>query len=294
MRFKCILLFLIVAVLHPAFAQETQERQKKTPKQSRFSLGLNYSFLQSRMMLFSRTESGIWQGLDYGTDTLTTEDIESVNSISRFSGLSNTVCLEAGMVFLDNPGGHWHISGKVLLGIARTTYETYDKVKGTTDLKVTSSFSRPCLGLEFLFRYAFNPHWGLALTPYVAYSWGSTTHIEDNLDATPLNLTINRKETSGSVYSHMAVMACYTIGNFTVSAGPGCYILFNQRTYTIDRTNPQTGSSFFNETKSVYLNKSVIDCSINLDWRIIPQLDLNLYCGIGEDILVHPGLRFLF
>lgn len=284
----------MAAVSHPAFAQETQEGQKQAPKQHRFSLGLNYSFLQSQMKLFSRTESGIWQGVDYGTDTLTKEDIESVNSISRFSSYSNAVCLEAGMVFLDKPGGRWHIDGKILLGISRTTYETYDKAKGTTDLKVTSSFSRPCLGLEFLFRYSFNPHWGLALSPYVTYSWGSTTNIEDNLDATPLNLTINRKEKSGSVYSHMAVMACYTIKNFTVSAGPGCYIIFNQRTYTIDRTNPQTGSSFFNETKSVYYNSSFIDGCINLDWRIIPQLDLSLYCGIGADILIHPGIRFLF
>lgn len=284
----------MTATLFSANGQETQQQGSKDQSPRRFWAGLNYTFAQTDMKLFSRTEHAIWQGLDYGIDTLTEEQISSINSIARFTSENNAICLEAGMILLQRPETRWQINGRVLFGIARTQYETIDRSQGQTDLRVVSPFSRITAGVEFEVGYFFNPHWGLVASPFFNYAWGTATNIEDLLDEPVLSLTETRKEKSATITSRVSLMASYRIRGFTFSAGPGFYLAYNNRTYTVDRTNPTTGSTFLNETSSVFFNSSFIDGAINLEWRVIPALDVNLYCGIGEDILIHPAIRFLF
>jgi len=290
-------LSLIVAlqvIILPLAAQDKPKAEQKISRAPKFSAGLNYTFISQRMQLFSRTDHAIWQGLDYGTDTLTRDEVKSVNSIARYNSNINSLCLEFGMILLNRPDGHWFIDGKILLGVTKTYYETYNKNMETTDLKVSSAFSRPNAGLEFLFMYSFNPHWGVSMNPIIAFSWGTSTDITDNLDPSIPYFNESRKEKSNSLYSRITFLANYTYKTLTVSVGPGLYMTFNRRIYTVDKTNPENGHNFWNESKSVFYNNSIIDGCVSIDWRIIPALDVNLFCGFGQDVIVHPGIRYLF
>jgi len=258
----------------------------------RFHIGINYTYFQTGLKLKHRTEHAVWQGLDYGVDTLTNEEIDWINSAVGFESRSNAICLEAGLTLLGRPGIPWHIDANILLGVAQTWYTSTDKRSGSADLHVSSGYNRPCLGLEFLFLYSFNPHWDLALDPMITYSWGSTDQITDNLDLPVPTLEDIRKERSGSLYSRVTLMAGYRIKGFRVSAGPGFYLICNHREYNIDRTNPENGSTFNNQSISDYSGTSFIDGSVRLEWRIIPLLEVFVSGGIGNDYYIHPGVRF--
>ena len=271
-------------------AQEVQPQQPATPHQ-RFWAGVNYSYMHAEMKLFSCIEHSIWQGLDYGADTLTGDDISSINSIARFTSENHGLTMEAGMNILDRPVSKWHIDGKVLLGIMRTKYTTSNVNTNNEDLVTTSPFSRITTGLEFSFSYAFNARWGVSATPLLSYTWGTATLIDDQLKGPVSNFTDDRKEKSQTVMSHLALMASYRTGKFTFSAGPGFYLAYNYRDYIINMTNPATGSTYNTETRSVFYNKYFADASIHVEWRIMPTLGANLFMGIGRDIMITPGIR---
>jgi hypothetical protein len=128
----------------------------------------------------------------------------------------------------------------------------------------------------------------------LTYTWGTTTTIDDQLNGPMLNFTEDRKEKSQSIMSRLTLMASYRTGRFTFSAGPGFYLAYNHRDYSIKWTNPADGSTYNIETRSVFRNKALVDASINVEWKIIPALGANLFCGIGQDIVVSPGIRYLF
>lgn len=288
-------LFMMTAILFcSAYGQEEPSGENAGTAPRRFWAGFNYTYSQADMKLFARTEHAIWQGLDYGTDTLTRDQVSSINSIARFTSENNALMLEAGMKLMESKEKGWNIDGAVLFGITKTMYETMDRDLERTDLLVESPFTRLCAGAELRVAYAFNAHWSLIAAPMFSYSWGTSTDIVDRLDEPMLNFTEDRQETSGSIISRVSLMAGYRIKGFTISAGPGFYLLYNNRTYSVTRTNPETGSTFFNESRSVYYNDGFIDGAINIGWDIIPALNVNLYCGIGNDILIHPGIRYRF
>jgi hypothetical protein len=59
-------------------------------------------------------------------------------------------------------------------------------------------------------------------------------------------------------------------------------------------TNTDDGSTYNTETCSVFYNKSFVDASLKIEWKIISLLEANLYCGIGKDIVITPGIKYLF
>ena len=283
-----ILIFSMILATTGAQAQESGSIQQK----ERFHLGINYTYFQTDMNLTRQSEHAIWQGLDYGVDTLSEDEINWINDAVKFQSRSNAICIEAGMNLVGNPDSKWYLGMRVLLGLEKTWYEARDKPSGNSDLSVRSDFNRPILGIGIMFRHVFNPHWDLALEPLATYSWGSTSDITDNLDLPVPVLEVDRKEQAKSLYSRITLLAGYRIRGFRISAGPGFYLVYNHRTYTINRTNPETGSTFLNEKTSTYWNHSFVDGSVRVSWRIIPLMEVYLAGGIGRDIYVHPGIRF--
>ena len=288
------LFFLLAVVAGSADAGDVQVKGSENKAPRRFWAGLSYTYVTADMKLYSRTEHAIWQALDYGERILTDDDISSINSIARFTSENNSLCLEAGMIMLDKPDSRWHIEGKVMFGLTKTKYETYDRNKESTDLLVDSPFSRISAGLGFMFGYSFNPHWGISASPYFIYATGTATDIDDQLNGPVLNFTEDRKEKSQTILSRVNLMASYRIGKFTFSAGPGFYLAYNNRTYTVDFTNPENGSHYYNDSRSVYYNKSFVDGCLDIEWRITPALGAGIFCGIGNDFIITPGFRFLF
>ena len=256
----------------------------------RFWAGLSYSYMQNDMKLHSCIEHTVWQGLDYVADTLTSDEISSVNSIARFTSNNQSITLEGGMVILGKPGKKWHIDGKIIIGLTQTKYTTYDKDKDVNDLVVTSPFSRLCTGVEFRFGYLISNHWGVMAIPLLTYAQGTAKQIDDRLNGPLLNFSQDLTEKSQTFLTRVNLMASYHAGPFTFSAGPGFYFAYNYRDYKNKLTNPSDGSTYSIEKRSVFYNKYFADASLSVDWRITSVLEVSLSGGIAKDIMVTPAI----
>jgi len=288
---KHFLLFMICILIVP---QLRAQEQKTEPKSEKFHAGLDYSYLQTNLKLVYMTKQSLWNDMDFGVNKLTKGQIDTLNSVYKYSRNFNCLSIEFGMILLNKPGGKWFIDGKITIGLAETNYNMVNSNSNESAMKINSGFSMPSVGLAFTFRYNFNTHWGLVLSPFFAYSFGTVKHIEDNTYPPIEYFTETRQNKYQYLYSRVGIMASYTLKGFSVSAGPGFYLLYNTNEYRIKRISPTESDIFEMIIHSRLISKSFIDAEISLDWRVIPLLTVSIKGTIGNDLIIHPSIRFNF
>jgi hypothetical protein len=287
---KILLLLLGLMSIFYVPAQE----QSDLPKSRKFHIGLDYSYMQTGLKLTYMTSQSLWNETDYGVNKMDQNVIDTINSLYRHSRNFSGLAVEFGMILLNKPEGKWLIDGKIILGLASTNYEITDTRTDHVSMKINSGFSMPSVGLGFLFRYSFTPHWGLGLSPLIAWSWGTARHVEDNTYPSIEYFTETRTNKFQYFYSRAGLLASYTIKGFTVSAGPGFYLLYNNNVYRIHRVSP-TGSDILQTViYSRLISESFIDGEVELSWRIIAPLTVSVDGAFGKDLIIHPAVRFNF
>lgn len=281
--------FGILVMLHV----QSQEPQTAT-KSRKFHIGLDYTFAQTNLKMVYMTKQYYWNDRDFGVNKLSQGQLDTLNSVYKYKRNLNGLAVEFGMILLNNPGGKWFIDGKITLGIAGTNYTIDNPPSDQSAMKISSGFSMPSAGLAFIFRYNFTPHWGLCLTPAVAYTFGKEKHIEDNTYPPIKYFYETRENWFQYLYSRTGVMATYIIKGFSVSAGPGFYILYSSNEYRINRISPDGKDIYESDIHSSLISKSFIDAEIAIEWRIIPALTVSVYGAMGNDLIVHPAIRYNF
>lgn len=281
--------FCILLHMH---AQETPKASPAPPKPKKFTIGISYFYFQSDLKLTKLSLSSVWQGVDFGTNTLTKDEISNINSYSSFQSKSNAVCLQAGMVFLGKPGGKWHIDGNLIVGIAGTYYKNHNKAGNKDEFIVNSEFKRPCLGLGFNFRYNLDQQWGIALRPSVTYSWGTSSKISGTLYQENPFLNESKKMKSSSFLSKIVLAACYSYKSLAISAGPGFYYLFNKRELHVESVNPENGSTYSDDINSELCSKNFLEGNLTIQWMVIKCMSIQATAGIGADYFVDAGISY--
>jgi hypothetical protein len=287
-----LLLLVFLATIIEGYSQKEDPVNEKN--KLKLHVGINYNYLSDDMKLSYMSFHSVWKGEDLGTQTLTKEQIDTVNDLMNFSNSLNAIAVEMGLILLDRPDSKWKIDSRISFGIAKSYRKAYNTGISTNEQVFESDFVRPYLGLAFNIRYAFTPHWGLEMTPSFAYSWGLSNKIDDVLYPPADNFDESRKELFNTVYSRVSVMASYSFWHITVSCGPGVYYLYNTHHYKIERTNRDDGSVLTDDIKTRSHNRSFVDGCLAAEWRIIDPLVLEATCAIGADILMHGGIRYYF
>jgi len=288
---KRILLLLCGILCLPLL--QAQEKQTDTAIRSpRFHLGLNYTYIRTDIKLTYMTKEYSWNNTDFGVNELSKGQIDTLNSLYKYSRDINCMAFEFGWVMLDKPGGKWFIDGKVIFGLSGTNYKTTNVVSGETALKFNSGFAMNSVGFAFMFRYNFTPHWGLSLAPALTYVFGTEKNVEDNTFGTIEYFSETRQNTFKYLYARTALMATYTVKGFSVSAGPGIYLLYNTNKYTIDRTSPDSKNVYHTVIQNRLISKSMFDAELAVEWKVIKLLSISVYAALGNDLIIHPALHF--
>lgn len=287
-------LLICIGMIITLAALSQSDTEKQDPAGNRFFVGVSYSFISVELKLSSLSLHSLWYGEDLGTHDLTNAEIDAVNSTIDRNIIINNINVEAGMKFLNNPDSKWYFNGKLFFGIAGLKSETYNNVTDTLEYSFDSEFAKPCSGVGFDVGYRFSSRWGLSLRPYFMGTIGKITTIVDNINNKPENVTEVKQDQSFALYGHLGLMAVFTAGQFTLSVGPGVYWLNSRHKYTIDRVNDLTGDTMCDEITSYAVGKSMIDCSIAVEWQIIEPLTLYINAGIAKDLFINTGIHFNF
>jgi hypothetical protein len=290
---RLYLFFFFVSTSLAVFSQAgDQAIEKKKPLG--IHIGITYNYLSADMKLGYMSLHSIYNGQDFGTETLTKKEIDTINSFMKYNNTLTVLAVEAGMKLLDKPGAHWKIDGKLMFGISKSYRSAHNTNIAGDEQVFSTDFFRPCTGIGFTFTYNFNPHWGLSMLPYSSIGWGISNKVDDNLYPKVEYFEESRKESFTTVYSRFTVLAAYSIWHLTISLGPGVYYQYDTHTYKIDRTNPDNGSTFHDDIKTRLHNRSFLDGCLSAQWRIIQALTLDASCYLGHDLLIHGGICYNF
>jgi hypothetical protein len=289
---KIAMLMFSIYLCIGAYSQDS----KDDPPRSgiRFIAGISYSYMSADLQLAGLSKHSVWYGTDFGTYVLSDDEIKEVNDHIERNNAVNNVNLEFGMILFERPESKWKASAGVLAGIARSNAEIYNNLTDTSEYTLDSKFIKPCLGVEFDLVYAFDPHWELAIKPLFVSTFGETEEITDNINVVPEGFTMTTTDTYHSFYQRLSLMARYTTGNFSFSAGPGLYLVLSNHEYTIERVYASTGELLLDEINSRSINRSFIDASLSANWNITGPLSLYVFTGIGKDIIVNTGITVNF
>jgi hypothetical protein len=291
MKRNLLVLFFSATIIAGYSQKEEPVKEKNLLK---FHLGINYNYMNDDMELTYMSFHSVWKGEDLGTETLSDQQIDTINDFMKFTNSLNAISVEMGLSLLNRPDVNWKIDGRITFGTSKTHRSAYNKNSSSTEQDFESDFVRPYFGLGFDFRYVFTPNWSLLMAPSVAYSWGVSNKIDDYLYPPAENYDETRKEVFKSVYSRFNLLASYTVWHITLSAGPGFYYYYNDHDYKIERTNLEDGSVITDDITTRFHNKSFFDGCLTAQWRIIDALAVDATCAIGNDILVHAGIRYTF
>lgn len=285
---------IILGVVAASFSRSQVNEANPAQAGNRFFAGISYSFQSADLELWSMSLHSVWYGEDLGTHELSDREIDEINAVIDRDIVIHSINLEAGMSFLNNPDSKWHFNGKIFFGLSGSKSEIRNTVTDTMEYSFDSEFSKPCSGVGFDVGYSFNPHWGVSLRPYFMGTIGKITNIEDNINIKPENVTEVRQDHYFVLYEHLSLMADFTAGHFTLSAGPGIYWVTSRHKYSIDRVNDLNGDTMFDEITSHAISKSMIDGSIAVEWRIIDPLTFYATAGIAKDLFVNTGIHYNF
>jgi len=285
--------FLLLGVL--VFTLHGYSQEQPTPlseKQQRFSIGLDYDWMSTGLKLTSMSFHSVWAGQDLGMETLTAAEIDSINTFVDYSNRFQDLHLEAGMIFLDKPSSKWTIDGRIMLGLVKRSYEVINTSTTQTDLLIRSEVITPSIGYTMNISYDFNSHWGMRVVPYVVYSWGKSTRVEDNLHPLVDGMTENRSNRSDYLYARLNVLGALTFNHITVFAGPGIYLLRIWNNYEMIREDPVDGNTYEDDIKSGLISPYFIDATFALEWQFVPWMSVNLKGAAGADFMVSAGIRY--
>lgn len=202
------------------------------------------------------------------------------------------VALEPGMVFLNN--SKWYFEGRLLLGISRVKYKTTIDQSTANHTEVTSEFNDPVGGLSLNLRYNFSEQWGLTLAPLFTYTWGKAERIVDSISPFVTYFVNDLKEDYSLGYGRLNLMASYVMDHVMISAGPGFYYSFISKSYSIDRTDPETLYKYHDQIKSTLSTFAFLDACVRADWTIIDPLILTVEAAVGKDLFIKTGFYYNF
>ena len=259
---------------------------------SRFFAGISYSYFSFETEAKSLSYHSVWYGQDLGTISLNDEELDQINDRTTEKNYLHQVALEPGMVFLNK--SNWYFDGKLLLGISRVKYKTTVDQPKVNHKEVTSEFNDPVGGLSLNLRYNFSERWGLTLVPHFTYSWGKAENIIDSITAFVSYFENDLKETYSLGYCRLNLMASYIMDHVMISAGPGVYYSFISKSYSIDRTDPESLNKYLDQIESTLSTFAYIDGCVRADWTIIDPLTLSVEAAVGKDLFVKTGLRYNF
>ncbi len=289
---KFAMLLVCIIFIYGASAQNLVEDNQQKPK--RFHIGIHYAFLQNEMEIQSLKSQSIWAGEDFGTNELSNEEIDEINSLAEYEKKVQGPYFEVCMILLDKPEKPLFIDIKIMVGMAVRNYKIYDLKTGITELKIKSKILNPWLGIGAKFKYNFSESWGIELTPMTNYSWGTSDDIDDNLYPVIQTFIEKRTDKSSFWYSRVNLMACYSFRNFTFSAGPGFYLSVNHHEYRIERTDPDDGYTYLDIITSKLVSKYFIDASIGLNLKITDYLTFTASGSFAKDVFLFTGLNYNF
>jgi hypothetical protein len=289
-RIFTILLTVITLVSFQGRGQENPEPGKGI----RFHTGISYSFFQTGYKVTALSAHSVWQGMDLGTTSLDDDELASLNEYETNSVHLNQVMISAGAVLLNSPQGKWFIDGNLLVGLSSLRSETALDLPTKNKMKVQSDLTNPVIGIGFNFRYNFTPRWGISLLPEFSVLWGSSKSITDSINPMVPHFSNVLKENYTLLYGRITPMISFSVSPLTVSAGPGFYYAFDQRTYRMERTDPETGKTYFDEIESSLCSRNFIDGCLRIDWTIIDPLTFSVEAAMGADLLINTGLRYNF
>jgi hypothetical protein len=291
---KKIILLLPFVFFNFFLIAQNAEKDPAVKNPGRFFAGLSYAYLDNEMKLSSLSIHSVWQEVDFGTDEFTPDELDEINSFAERQVTVNDVMLEAGMILFDKPDSKWSIDGSILLGLSKVNTETFNTNTDSLEIRVESGFSEPSFGVGFNVDYRFSLKWGLRIRPVAVVAFGKSDDITDNLYVKVDNYTEVRENMFTTVYERLSIMAAYTAGNFTIAAGPGFYYAHSHHEYTVERTNKSTGDVLLDEINSGLVPRSFVDGVVAAEWRFFDPLSLNVYVGVGKDIVAKAGLYYQF
>lgn len=289
---KSTAFFLFMLMFLFARAQHAENGPEK--KQQRFQIGVSYVFMDLDMKVHDMSISSVWQDVDFGTDELTDEEIDEINSIIDRTNTLNGLMLEAGMTLFQNPGSTWIVDGSLMLGIGNSRTKTFNNHTDTSEMVVRSNFSEPCLGLGFSIIHQFNTHWGMLIRPMAVVTFGSSDEIEDNMYPYVANFTETRDDKFVTFYERVNLMASYTAGKFKIALGPGLYFAQSHHNYKVERINNTNGDVLLDEISTDLVPRSFIDGVAAVEWNFAAPFTLNIFVGAGRDITARAGLYYKF
>ena len=273
-------------------SQVTVQEPVRTGK--RFFVGISYSYLSMDLKLSAMSLHSNWYGTDMGTNNLSADELEEVNSIVNRNTRVNYLSVNAGMEFTNNPGSKWHFTGTLNLGIAGLMTEVHNTSTDSLEYIFDSDFSKPCLGFVFNVGYSFDKHWGLSLLPRLLGSMSKVNKINDMVNPDPINFTPVKQEKNSVIYFRSDLLANYSIGPVSLYMGPGFYFFWSKHQYRREYTNINTGDVLIEEANSTLVPEMFVDGSIAVEWRIIEILTFNAHAGIGKDLILDAGIHYNF
>ena len=287
---KLLLLPFVALVCNLVQSQNASIVPEKT--RPRFFAGISYSYMSLESELNGLTYHSVWYGQDLGTVIVDDEEMDIINQQTSEIFNRHQLAVEPGMVFLNN--NHWYFEGSILLGMSRIKFNTEIDQPEDNYKTVTSDFKNLAGGLSLNLRYNLSERWGISLMPYFNYSWGKSENIVDSIQPLVHFFVNDLDETFDLGYGRLSLLASYMTGKLIISLGPGLYYAFINRTYTIDRTNPETLDQYHDQIESSFHAVSFIDACLRADWTIIDPLTLSLEAAAGKDLFIKTGLRYNF
>lgn len=285
---------LLLAVFLLLAAQSRSQTNKPIENRKHFYFGVSYILMSMDMKLTDMTLHTIWAGQDMGTNEITDEEINDLNSFAERTTTVGAVCLEAGIQIFNKPQSEWHIDGTVSLGLAHTQNTIYNQNTEQQEYAYNSGFSKPIFGLGFNITYHFTPTWGFTVRPLLSATMGSSLEITDNINRVPENFTQVLDDKYSTFYERISLLGSFKSGNIKLFAGPGFYRLHSNHEYIIERTNISNGEVVLDEINTKTSGRSFIDGNIAFEWRIYEPLLICALAGVGQDIFIKTGLYLNF
>lgn len=288
---KKLYLLVIVMVLFVS-ARSQQKPAEPVKAGDRFFFGLTYSYLNADMKLLSLTKHSVWDNEDLGTKDLSQDGIDTINSYMDYTEKVNDLSLSAGMVFLNKPGSHWYIDGKITVGFAIRNNIILNTDNDSADSEINSEHYSPSFGLGFNFKYLFNDKWALNLGMSSLYASGSGNKIDQDIFPDVSFMGQEKENKFRMSYTTASLLASYTVKKFSIAAGPGFYILYNHNEYHIIRTSSEDGTTYEDSIETRLRSDMFVNGSLQLGWRISGHFLISAGTGIGKDISANAGLIY--
>ena len=285
---------LILTALVCLSAQSQDQPKEPAAGGKKFTVGVSYSYMSLDMKLTDMSLHSVWAGQDMGTYDLSSAEIDDLNSFADRLSTMNSICVEAGMSFLNKPDSKWRLDGNLILGLADIQKNIYNNNSEKEEYNYKSGFSKPYLGIGFDISYQFNPKWGLEIKPLFNATMGKNSDITDNINLVPENFTQTLDDKYSSFYERLSLMGSFTTGNLKLSAGPGFYWVNANHEYIIEQTNMTNGDIIRDEINSKSVARGFIDGSIAVEWKITGPIMFSAIAGIGNDVFIKTGIHYNF